>query len=281
MLKIGNYNKLKLKKIDKRCAWLDGFGKEIELPKIELPEESRIGDEIRVFVYNDTQETIKATTMEPCAVIDQFAYMVVTSIKDFGAFLEWGICKDLFLPERRQIKELKVGEKILVRVIMNFEDNGVIADADWKRYIKDDQKETLKEGYRVPLIVMDSTSLGTTVIVDNKYLGLVYQSEVYKTPFIGQRMTGFIMKVREDGKIDISFKKRGYDSVSDTKDVLLEALTEAGGFLPLHDKSNPEEIKNQLNMSKKLFKKSVGNLYAKGIITISDEGIKLKKKKKD
>ncbi|MDA3809312.1 MAG: S1-like domain-containing RNA-binding protein [Spirochaetaceae bacterium] len=279
MLKIGNFNKLKLKKIEKKLAWLDGEGKDIEIPKYELPEEAKEGDEIRVFVFNNTQETLKATTMEPNAVVDEFAYMVVTSITDFGAFLEWGISNNLYLPERRQIKELKVGEKILVRVIMNFENNGVIADADWKRYIKDDQKETLKEGYRVPLIAMDTTSLGTTVIVDNRYLGLVYQSEVYKTPFIGQRMTGFVMKIRDDGKIDISFKKKGYDSVSDTKDVVLEALKDAGGFLPLHDKSDPQEIKNTLNMSKKLFKKSVGNLYAKGIIKITPEGIKLTKGK--
>jgi len=279
MLKIGNYNKLKLKKIAKTCAWLDGFGKDIQLPKKELPERVREGDEIRVFVFNDTRDTLRATTMEPSAVVDQFAYMVVTSKTDFGAFLEWGIKKDLFLPERRQIKELKVGEKILIRVIMNFEDDGVIADADWKRYIKDDQKEQLKEGDKVNLIAMDTTSLGTTVLVDNKYIGLVYKSEVYKTPFIGQRMTGYILKLREDGKIDISFKRKGWNSVVDSHDIVLKALKKAGGFLPLHDKSDPEEIRETLNISKKIFKKSTGSLYKEGVIKITDKGIELKKKK--
>ncbi|MBI9097187.1 MAG: hypothetical protein JEY91_01855, partial [Spirochaetaceae bacterium] len=205
-------------------------------------------------------------------------YLVVTSLTDFGAFLEWGIKKDLFLPERRQIKEVKVGEKILIRVIMNFEKDGVIADADWKRYIKDDHKETLKEGDKVSLIAMDTTSLGTTVIVDNKYLGLVYKSEVYKTPYIGQRMTGYVLKLRDDGKIDISFKRKGWDSVIDSHDVVLKALKKAGGFLPLHDKSDPEEIRDMLNISKKIFKKSTGNLYKEGLIRITDTGIELLKK---
>ena len=279
MLKIGNYNKLKLNEIAKTCAWLDGDGKDIRLPKKELPEQVSVGDEIQVFVFNDSGDILRATTMEPSAVIDQFAYMVVTSLTDFGAFLEWGIQKDLFLPERRQIKELKIGEKILIRVIMNFEDNGVIADADWKRYIKEDQKEKLKEGDKVDLIVMDSTSLGTTVIVENKYIGLVYKSEVYKIPFIGQRMTGYVLKLREDGKIDISFKRKGWNSVVDSHDVVLKALKKAGGFLPFHDKSDPEEIREALNISKKIFKKSTGHLYKEGIITITDKGIELKKKK--
>ena len=277
MLKIGNYNKLRLKKIAKTCAWLDGDGKDIQLSKKELPELVKEGDEIRVFVFNDTRDTLRATIMEPAAVVDQFAYLVVTSLTDFGAFLEWGIKKDLFLPERRQTKELKVGEKILIRVIMNFENDGVIADADWKRYIKDDQKDQLKEGDKVALIAMDTTSLGTTVLVDNKYIGLVYKSEVYKTPFIGQRMTGYVLKLRDDGKIDISFKRKGYSSVIDTKDVVLDALKKSRGFLPLHDKSDPEEIRELLNISKKLFKKSTGNLYKQGLITITDEGIRLKK----
>lgn len=279
MLKIGNYNKLKLKSIEKTCALLDGGDKDIKLSKKELPEAVQVGDLIDVFVFNDTRDTLRATTMEPAAVVDQFAYLVVTSMTDFGAFLEWGIKKDLFLPERRMIKDVKLGEKILIRVIMNFEKDGVIADADWKRYIKEDQNETLKEGQKVSLIAMDTTSLGTTVLVDNKYQGLVYKSEVYKTPYIGQRMTGYVLKLREDGKIDISFKRKGWDSVLDTKDVVLDALNKAGGFLPLHDKSDPEEIRQQLNISKKIFKKSIGNLYKQGLITISEEGIKLKKKK--
>ncbi len=279
MLKIGNYNKLKLKRIAKTCAWLESEDKDIQLPKREIPEGASEGDEIRVFVFNDTKDTLRATTMEPSAVIDQFAYMVVTSKTEIGAFLAWGIKKDLYLPERRMIKELKVGEKILIRIIMNFEKDGVIADADWKRYIKEDQKEQLKEGDKVNLIVMDSTSLGTTVIVDNKYIGLVYKSEVYKTPYIGQRMTGYVLKLREDGKIDISFKRKGWNSVIDSHDIVLDALKKAGGFLPLHDKSAPEEIRDMLNISKKIFKKSTGNLYADGTINITDKGIELKKKK--
>jgi predicted RNA-binding protein (virulence factor B family) len=276
MLKIGNYNKMKLKKIAKDRAWLTAEGQDVSLPKREIPEGAREGDTFRVFVFNDTRDTLRATTVTPTAVVGQFAYMVVNTVEKFGAFLEWGIKKDLFLPERLMIKTVRPGEKILVRVVDNHEKNGVVADADWKKYLKEDQKEALKEGQRVPLIAMDTSRLGTRVIVDNSYVGLVYKAEVYKEPYIGQRMTGYVMKVREDGKIDISFKRKGWNSVVDSKDDVLEALKKAGGFLPLHDKSDPEEIKQTLGISKKLFKKSVGNLMAAGKITMTDDGIKLK-----
>ncbi|MBN2655646.1 MAG: hypothetical protein JXR86_01195 [Spirochaetales bacterium] len=280
MLKIGSYNTLKLKKIARDRAWLEADGQDIGLPKREIPEGAREGDMIKVFVFNDTREALRATTAEPSAVVGQFAYMVVKSVEQFGAFLEWGIKKDLFLPERLMIKTVKPGEKILVRVVDNHEKNGVVADADWKKYLKEDQLEVLKEGQKVSLIAMDTSNLGTRVIVENSYVGLVYQSEVYKEPFIGQRMTGYVIKVREDGKIDISFKRKGWNSVVDTQDELYKALKKAGGFLPLHDKSDPREIKNTLNISKKLFKKSVGNLMAKGLIELTDDGIKLKSRSK-
>lgn len=278
MLKIGDYNTLKITKIQKDRAYLDADGKEIGLPRREVPDQARAGDEVRVFVFNDTREELRATIAEPAAVVDQFAYLVVKSVTDFGAFLEWGIKKDLFLPERMMIKKVKPGEKILVRVILNYEKNGVIADGDWKNYIKSDHKEKLKAGQKVSLIAMDSSSLGTRVLVENSYVGLVYNSEVYKEPFVGQRLTGYILKVREDGKIDVSFRKPGFESVLDTQDVVLNALKKAGGFLPLHDKTEPEEIKRKLGISKKLFKKSVGTLYAKKQIEIRDDGIELKKK---
>ena len=280
MLKIGDYNKLKLKKIAKDRAWLEAEGQDIGLPKREIPDGTREGDVIRVFVFNDTRDALRATTAEPSAVVGQFAYMVVKTVEKFGAFLEWGIKKDLFLPERLMVKAVKPGEKILVRVVDNHEMSGVVADADWKKYLKDDQVETLKEGQKVSLIAMDTSNLGTRVLVDNSYVGLVYKAEVYREPYVGQRMTGYVVKVREDGKIDISFKRKGWNSVLDTQDEVYKALKKAGGFLPLHDKSEPDEIKNTLNISKKLFKKSVGNLMAKGLIELTDEGIKLKTKKK-
>ncbi len=280
MIKIGNYNKLKLKKITKMCAWLEGEGKDIQMAKKELPPSIKEGESLEVFVFNDTIDTLAATTMEPAAIVNQFAYLIVKSITKYGAFLEWGIKKDLFLPERKQTTDIAKGEKILIRVIMNYENDGVMADMNWEEYLEDDISDKLKEGDKVSLIAMETSNLGTSVLVDNKYQGLVYASEVYKVPYIGQRLTGYVLKIREDGKLDISFKRKGYSSVVDTKDVVLEALKKAGGFLPLHDKSDPEEIKNALNISKKLFKKSTGNLYKKGLITITDEGIKLKKKSK-
>lgn len=276
MLKIGDYNNLTLKKIARDRAWLTDGDQDVSLPKKEIPQGVKEGDRFKVFVFNDTKEALRATTAEPSAKVNQFAYMVVKTVTNFGAFLEWGIKKDLFLPERMMVKEVKVGDKILIRVILNYEKDGVIADADWKKYLKEDQKDKLKEGHQVSLIAMDSSNLGTRVLVENSYVGLVYKSEVYKEPFVGQRLTGYVMRVRDDGKIDISFKKKGWDSVVDFQDELLKALRKEKGFLPLHDKSDPDEIKEKLGISKKMFKKAVGNLMAKGSIELVDKGIKLK-----
>ncbi|MDA3851486.1 MAG: S1-like domain-containing RNA-binding protein [Spirochaetaceae bacterium] len=273
MLKIGNYNTLLIKKIEKSKAWLEDSKIELEMPYIELPEGAQEGDQIKVFVFNKDKDTLGITTHEPFATVDQFAYLSVTGLIDSGAFLYWGLKKDLYLPQGSMLQDVKMGERVLVRITLNYEKTAIIADGNWGKYI---EKAELEEGLKVSLLTMETSDLGTRVIVEDKYIGLIYKSEVYKTPEPGRKMTGYVIKTREDGKLDISFKRKGWDSVLDSRDVVLDALNKSGGFLPLHDKSDPEIIRNRLNISKKIFKKVAGTLYKEGVIIISEKGIELK-----
>ncbi len=276
MLKIGDYNTLKIKRKYKGGVYLDAGAAEIFLSKKETPPEIDEGETIEVFIFNKDKDTLSATTRKPHAVVNEFAALKVLAIESFGAFLDWGIEKDLFLPNRRQTKPIREGEIIVVRLVPDYEEQGIIGDMDLGIYFEHDTS-TLKEDQKVDLIVYGLTPLGFTVVVDRQYTGLVYRSEGYREPEIGDKLTGYISKIREDGKIDISLKKKGYAAVLDSRDILLNAIKETGGFLPLHDKSDPEVIRERLGMSKKLFKKTAGGLYREGLVIIESGGLRLKK----
>jgi len=275
MITIGDFNTLKVKQLYKGGVYFEAGEKEIFLPKRETPLEIKTGDELTVFVYNKTKDVLGATLKKPFAVVNEFAALKVNAIESFGAFLDWGIEKDLFLPNRRQTKPLREGEYVIVRLVPDYEGQGIIADTDLEIYFEHDTSE-LKEDVEVDLIVYALTPLGFSVIVNRKYPGLVYRSEGYREPKQGDILTGYIAKIRDDGKLDISLKRKGYTAVLDSKDVLLDAIKEAGGFLPLHDKSDPELIKERLGMSKKLFKKIAGGLYRDGLVIIETNGLRLK-----
>ncbi len=275
MVKIGDYNTLTVKRIYKDGVYLDGGSKEIYLPGKESPAELSAGEKITVFVYNKDKDTLSATFKKPYAVVNEFASLVVVDIQSFGAFLDWGIEKDLFLPNRRQTKPIQIGEKVVVRLVPDYEGEGIIGDMDLEIYFNHDTS-ALKEDSQVDLIVHALTPLGFSVIVNRQYPGLVYRSEGYREPEPGDELSGYISKIREDGKLDISLKRKGYTAVLDAKGRLLQAIEESGGFLPLHDKSDPALIKDTLGMSKKLFKKTAGGLYRDGRITIEDKGLRIK-----
>lgn len=272
---IGDFNTLKVKQPYKSGVYFEAGEKEIFLPKRETPLEIKTGDELTVFVYNKTKDVLGATLEKPFAVVNEFAALKVNAIESFGAFLDWGIEKDLFLPNRRQTKPLREGEYVIVRLVPDYEGEGIIGDTDLEIYFEHDTSE-LKEDMKVDLIVYALTPLGFSVIVNRKYPGLVYRSEGYREPEQGDVLTGYIAKIRDDGKLDISLKRKGYTAVLDSRDVLLDAIKEAGGFLPLHDKSDPELIKERLGMSKKLFKKIAGGLYRDGLVIIETTGLRLK-----
>ena len=280
MIKIGDYNILKINRMFQGGAFFNndedenGDVKEVYISEMDIPDDMKPGDELNVFVYNDSKGNLRGTLDQPHAKVDEFAALKVVDIQEFGAFLDWGIKKDLFLPNRRQTSPIIEGSTVVVRLVLDFEKQGVVGDTDLEMYFNRDTSG-LREDQEVELLVYGSTPLGLMVIVDNEYPGLVYRSEVFKEPETGSRLTGWISKIREDGKLDISLKRKGYYAVIDSSDSLLQVIKDNGGFLDIHDKSSPEEIKNKLGMSKKLFKKIAGGLYKDGLITIESEGLRL------
>ena len=285
MVKIGDYNILKIKRMYHGGAFLiDGEdinedSPEVYIDGLDIPDDMAPGEELNVFVYNDSKGSLRATLDQPHATVDQFAALKVVSIQDFGAFLDWGIKKDLFLPNRRQTLPIIEDSVVVLRLVLDYEKQGVVGDTDLEIYF-DRDTSALKEDQEVDLLVYGSSPLGIMVIVDNKYPGLVYRSEVFKEPETGDKIIGWISKIREDGKLDISLKRKGYYAVIDSSESLLQLIKDNDGFLPLHDKSSPGDIKEKLGMSKKLFKKIAGGLYRDGFITIEETGLRLVKEEK-
>ncbi len=281
MVKIGDYNILKINRMYQGGAFFNevsedahGESREVYISGQDIPDDIGPGEELNVFVYNDSKGNLLATLDQPLAVIDQFAALRVVDIEDFGAFLDMGLKKDLFLPNRRQSVPIIEDSVVVVRVLLDFDGQGLVGDTDLEMYFNRDISE-LKEDQEVDLLVYGSTPLGLMVIVDNDYPGLVYRSEVFKEPDIGDKLTGWISKIREDGKLDISLKRKGYYAVIDSSESLLKLIKDNNGFLDLHDKSSPEDIKEKLGMSKKLFKKIAGGLYKQGLIAIEEKGLRL------
>lgn len=274
MLKIGKFNKLKVIEKHKGGAFLTDGKNRVYLPKIDVPSGTRTGDELSVFVYNDSKESLKATTVIPKAQLGEFACLTVKTVTEFGAFMDWGIEKDLFIPIREQYNRLNKGDKAVIHVIMNYEGNGVIGSTRIRRYFRKDISD-LKTGMKVELLIYSKSKLGLLAIIDNKYSGLLYSNEIYSKIEVGSKITGYIKKLREDGKIDLSLKQQGYKAVMDERTVILNALKNAGGYLPLNDNSDPVEIKKLLGMSKKLFKKTIGGLFKNKAIIIEDDGIRI------
>ncbi len=276
MIEIGKYNTLRVKRMYQGGAFLvcDDGDEEVYISGTDIPDDVGPGEELVVFVYNNSRGSLQATMEIPHATVDQFAALKVVSIQEFGVFLDWGIKKDLFLPNRRQIHPIIEDSTVIVRLVLDFEKQGVVGDTDLELYFNRDCS-ALREDQQVDLLVYGSTPLGLMVIVNNEYSGLVYRSEVFKEPETGAKLSGWISKIREDGKLDISLKRKGYYAVIDSSESLLQAIKDAGGFLSLHDKSSPEEIRETLGMSKKLFKKIAGGLYRDGEITIEEKGLRL------
>ncbi len=285
MVKIGDYNILKINRMYHGGAFFDevsedaqGESREVYISGQDIPDDIGPGEELNVFVYNDSNGNLLATLDQPLAVVDQFAALKVVDIQEFGAYLDMGLKKDLFLPNRRQSGPIIEDSVVVIRVLLDFDEKSLVGDTDLEIYFNRDISE-LKEDQEVDLLVYGSTPLGLMVIVDNDYPGLVYRSEVFKEPEIGDKLTGWISKIREDGKLDISLKRKGYYAVIDSSESLLQLIKDNNGFLDLHDKSTPEDIKEKLGMSKKLFKKIAGGLYREGLITIEPAGLKIVEKK--
>ena len=272
---LGAYNLLKVvKKVDFGMYLDGGVEGEILLPTRYVPEGCKIGDELNVFLYLDQDEKIIATTLEPLAKVGDFACLEVAWVNEYGAFLNWGLMKDLFCPFREQKMRMQKGERYIVYVKLDEESYRIMATAKVDKYLNQD-KPAYKHGDEVDLLVQQKTELGFKVIIDNAYGGLIYDNQVFRPLHTGDRLKGYIDRVRPDGKIDVTIQPTGRRQIEEFSDVLLAYLQDNGGHWSLGDNSPAELIADRFKVSKKTFKKAIGDLYRKRLITISDEGIDL------
>jgi predicted RNA-binding protein (virulence factor B family) len=278
-----------------KAAWKVDFGMYLEgddegkilLPTRYVPEDLEVGDEIEVFVYLDNEERRVATTLEPKAMVGDFAYLEVAWVNEFGAFLDWGLMKDLFCPFREQKKRMETGRSYIVHVHLDEESYRIMASAKVEKWLendrliktneKQDEEDSMRihVGDKVSALIWQKTDLGFKAIIDNKYGALLYDSQVFKDIHTGDKVEAYITKIRHDGKIDIALQKSGRQHTEDFAEQLLRYLQYRGGRCRLGDKSGAEEIKEQFGVSKKTYKRAIGDLYKRRLITITEDGIEL------
>ncbi len=275
MLALGVYNTLEILRDREPGLYLgDDDGNEVLLPNKYVPEEFEIGDKLKVFVYLDSSERVVATTLEPYATVKSFAYLKCTSVSDIGAFLDWGLEKDLFVPFKEQASKMRVGSWYLVYVYLDEETNRLVASSKTNAFL--DNSLVLLSSYdEVDLIASHPSPYGWNMIVNQKHLGLVYSDEIFQKITPGDQLKGFIKKVRPDGKIDLTLQRHGYRGIEPNAQQVLNELKVSGGFIDLNDKSDPEDIKEVFQLSKKSFKKAIGSLYKARRISIEKDGIRL------
>lgn len=274
MIKVGEYNTLKVIRKAGPGLYLEDGGEGILLPNRFVPVGAKTGDELTVFVYHDSDNRLIATTLTPKAVVGDIAVMKVISVSDHGAFLDWGLMKDLLVPKSQQLTYMRLGGEYLVKLYIDKQTGRVAATEKIDGFLSNEDL-TVKEMDEVDLMVYRSSDLGYVVIINDRHIGLLYDNEVFQDLNPGDKLKGFIRKIREDGKIDVVAGKRGYERVEDETAKILRLLKENGGYLPLHDKSDPGEIYEALGMSKKTFKMTTGALYKQRKIELTKTGIKL------
>ncbi len=283
MATLGRLNNLPIVELCGLGAYLDaGELGEVLLPGRYLKGDEREGDRVEVFIYCDSEDRLVATTERPKIMLDEFAWLKVVDNGPMGAFLDWGLPKDLLLHFREQVQPLPVGRWVLVRLIQD-QQGRLAATAKVEQFLKDrvaPRSRRFRNGQSVELLICGRTDLGVKAIIDNSHWGLLYHSELFQTLRRGQRLPGFIRKVRDDGHLELALQRTGHAKVSSAGDKLLAALDAAGGQLNLHDKSSPEEIYQALGVSKKAFKQAVGQLLKHGDLELIDGGIKRKLKPK-
>ncbi|GAA6204036.1 MULTISPECIES: S1-like domain-containing RNA-binding protein [Thalassotalea] len=276
MATIGQYNTLSVIAIMANGAYLDaGELGEILLPNRYLPENCQIDDQIKVFIYVDSADRLIATTETPFAQLGEFASLKVSQVNKMGAFLDWGLPKDLLAPYNEQHSKMETGKYYLVHIYLDKNTERLVASSKIDRFL-DIWPAEYQKWDKVDLIIGGKTDLGFKAIINNRHWGLLYDNEIFQPLRIGKKVTGYIKNIREDGRIDLSLSRPGEGKVNDFSDKLLAHIAEQGGFSPLHDKSSPELIKRTLGVSKKTFKSTVGNLLKKGKIIIEKDGIRLK-----
>jgi hypothetical protein len=276
MLGIGEYCELKILRDTEPGLFLgDDEGNEVLLPNRYVPDTFEVGEKLEVFIYLDNEERLVATTDKPFVTKGDFALLRCNQVNKFGAFLDWGLVKELFCPFKEQAFKMKKGGWYLIYCYLDEETNRLVASSKTNRFL-DNSELTVSRFDEVDLIVSHPSEIGMNVIVNKKHLGLVYKDDIFKDIQVGDKLKGIVKKIRHDNKLDISLSQIGYRNIEPNAQFILNELKKKNGFLPLHDKSSPEIIKQQVQMSKKSFKKAIGSLYKDRQIEIKDDGIYLK-----
>ncbi|PWK27086.1 hypothetical protein LV89_01900 [Arcicella aurantiaca] len=272
-LRLGQFNKLEVIKELDFGLYLDGYdGEEILIPRVYVPEGTQIGQFLDVFVYRDSEDRLIATTLKPYAVVGEFAYLKVKDVSKLGVFLDWGLMKDLFVPFGEQHSKMASGRSYLVYIYIDEQTERIVASAKLDKFLETDVTN-LNEGQEVDLLPYEYTDLGIKALIDKRYMGIIYKSEVFKSVPLGEFTKGFIKKIRTDGKIDLSVVKQGFDRIDNLKSQIYSLLIASNGFLPYTDKTDAEVIYKDLQMSKKDFKKAIGGLYRDGKVNLQMDGI--------
>lgn len=274
MIKIGEYNTLKVIKQKQMGIFLDDGAEGILLPRRFVPPGTRIGDELKVFLYHDGEDRVIATTLQPRGVLGDIVRLKVVNTTPQGAFMDWGLMKDIFVPKSQQISFMRPGGEYLVKIYKD-ERTGRLAATERIEPTLSNDELTVKEKEVVDLLVYRESDLGYVVIINNRHTGILHFNEVFRDIRIGDRFQGFVKTILPGNKIDVVAGKPGYERVEDEAEKILRLLRENDGYLPYHDKSSPEDIYSFFDMSKKTFKMTTGALYKQRKIELTKTGIKL------
>ena len=275
MIELGKNNTMRALRMTSVGMYLGNeAGEELLLPNKYVPEGFEVDDDIDVFIYKDSEDRLIATNLVPKIKLHEFACLMVKDVNSVGAFLEWGLEKDLMVPFRDQSKAMEVGKRYPVYLYLDERTGRLAASSKIEGFI---QKENVKleVGEKVDLLICYTSDLGVNVIINNLYKGIIYHNDLFTHISIGDKVDGYIKNIREEGKIDVTLQKSGYEQIEDSTAKVLSKLKQNKGVLKLTDKSNPEDIMFRLQMSKKNFKKAVGGLYKQGIIRLEEDGIYL------
>jgi len=273
MIKVGEYNTLPVARGFEFGLYL-GEGKDVVLlPKRFVPPGVEVGDTLKVFVYHDSEDRLIATTQQPFGIVGDIVNLKVVSVTKVGAFMDWGLMKDLFVPKSKQLEGMRVGGNYIVKIYLDEQTGRVAASEKIEHFLSNEQL-TVKELEPVDLIVYRRTDIGYVVIINKLHTGVLHFNDIYQEIQVGDSLKGYIKNVREENKIDVGIGKVGYQRVEDETDKVMRLLRENNGYLPYNDKSSPEDIYSFFGMSKKTFKMTTGNLYKNKKIIFTQTGIK-------
>ncbi|HYQ47463.1 MAG TPA: S1-like domain-containing RNA-binding protein [Thermodesulfovibrionales bacterium] len=275
MVEIGKFSRLRAVRKADAGVWLDGMDAgDIFMPRGYAQSTCTVGEDVEVFVFPGPDGQLLATTDKPLALAGEFALLKVASVTPVGAFLDWGLKKDLLVPFSEQKEKMEKGKSYIVYVFHDRKTGRIVASSKLNRFLGR-QPADYKEGQRVELLICGQTEIGYRAIIDNSRWGILYRNEIFQPVKKGQRLQGFIKKMRDDGKIDLCLQKQGHEKIGEVSDKIIEALKAQGGFVAITDNSPAAAVYRMFGISKKTYKKAVGALYKKRMISIEEKGIRL------